>query len=62
MKEIITFVYQKSLTRTFKYKITFVNSQDKNTNSKGDFVLKMRFETFSLKISGLQKLYDSDLV
>ena len=36
-------------------KITFVNSHLKNTNSKGDFVLKNRFETSVLKISGIQK-------
>ena len=30
----------------FDYKIPFVNSQRKNTNSKGDFELKNRFETF----------------
>ena len=40
----------------FYYKITFVNSQRENTNSKGDFVyLKKRFETFVLKIYGIQK-------
>ena len=50
-------VYQKALIRTFQnnYKITFVNSQRENTNSKGDVVLKNRFETFVLKISGIQK-------
>ena len=36
-------------TNFFDYKITFVNSQQKNTNSKGDFVLKPRFETFVLR-------------
>ena len=36
-------------------KITFVNSHLENTNSKGDFVLKNRLETFILKISGIQK-------
>ena len=35
--------------------ITFVNSQHENTNSKGDFELKTRFEAFILKISDLQK-------
>ena len=29
----------------FNYRITFKNSQLENTNSKGDFVLKKRFET-----------------
>ena len=33
----------------------FVNSQLKNTNSKGVFVLKNWFETFDLKIFGIQK-------
>ena len=33
----------------FDYKITFVKSQRKNTNSKVDFVLKNQFETFFLK-------------
>ena len=49
------FVYQKALIRTFHYKITFVNSQLENTNSKGDFVLK----NICLKIS--EKKSDSDL-
>ena len=39
-----------------------MNSQLENTNSKVDFVLKNRFETFVFKISGLQKKSDSDLV
>ena len=44
----------------FDYKITFVNSQLKNTNWKDDFVLKNRgFVTFVLKISGMQKIYIS---
>ena len=42
-------------------KITFVNSQRENTNSKGDFVLKNRDETFVLKISCIQNKSDSDL-
>ena len=33
----------------FDYKITLVNSQRKNTNSKVDFALKNRFVTFVLK-------------
>ena len=44
------------------YKITYVNSQLEDTHSKGDFVLKNWFETFILKISGVQKKSDSDLV
>jgi len=40
----------------FDYKITFGNSQRENTISKGDFVLKKQFETFVLKISGIQKI------
>ena len=39
----------------FAYKISFVNSREK-TKSKGDFVLKNKFKTFFLKISGEQKL------
>ena len=39
----------------FEYIIIFVNSQLENTNLKGDFVLKNQFETFVLKISGIQK-------
>ena len=35
-------------------KITFVNSQRENTNSKGDFTLKNRLESFVLKIFGMQ--------
>ena len=40
----IEFVCQKALIQyfTFDYKITFVNSQHQNKNSKGDFVLKNR--------------------
>ena len=55
-----TFVYKNALIRTFTavfdYKITFVNSQHKNTDSKGDFILKTRFETFVLKFSSILKL------
>ena len=47
----LNFVYQKALIRTFntsllttKYIITFVNSQHKNTNSKGEFILKTRIK------------------
>ena len=32
-----------------------MNSQRENTNSKGDFVIKNRVETYVLKISGIQK-------
>ena len=39
----------------FDFKITFMNSKQKNTNSKGDFVLKNQVKTFVLKISDLQK-------
>ena len=50
---LFCFVYQWALIRTFQhqlfgYKITFVNSQRKNTNSKDDFVFKNRFETLVL--------------
>ena len=39
----------------FYYKTTFVNSQHENTNSKCDFVPKKWFNSFVLKISGIQK-------
>ena len=39
----------------FDYKIAFVSSQLENTNSKGDFVLKNRFETSVLKVSDIQE-------
>ena len=46
----------KALThQLFDYKIAFVNSQLKKTNSKDDFVLKYWFGTFVLKDSGIQK-------
>ena len=32
-----------------------MNSQLENTNLKGDFVPKKRFETFVLNISGIKK-------
>ena len=32
-----------------------MNSQRENANSKGDFVLKTRCETFGLKLTGKQK-------
>jgi phosphatidylinositol kinase/protein kinase (PI-3 family) len=38
----------------FDYKITFVNSQ--NTNLKGDFVLKTRFEPIDFKDFGYTKI------
>ena len=50
------------LHQLYDYKISPVNSHRENTNSKGDFVFKNRFETFFLKISGIQKKYDSDMV
>ena len=46
--------YAHFIPSFFDYKITFVNSQLQNTNSKGDFVVKPRFETFVLKITGIQ--------
>ena len=53
--------YKKAVILTsFDYKITFLNSQVENTNSKSDFVLKKRFEKFVLKISDKQN--KSDLV
>ena len=46
-KQKYILVYQIALIRTFHtrfdYKITFVNSQHEETNSKGDFILKNRF-------------------
>ena len=39
----------------FDYKIIFVNLLRENANSKSDFVLKTRFESFILKISVIQK-------
>ena len=44
------------LHQLFDNKLTFENSQREKTNLKGYFVLKNRFETFILKISGIQKL------
>ena len=38
--------------RLFSYKITFVNSQHENTNSKCDFVIKNWVSKFVFKISG----------
>ena len=45
----IFFIFQKALIRIFNAiffttKVTFVNSQHKNTNSKGDFVFKPGFK------------------
>ena len=45
----------------FEYTITFVNSQCENANSKGDIVLKKRFQTFVLKISGKQKINQTQI-
>ena len=39
-----------------------LNTQNENTNSKGDVDLNNLFETFVLKISGIQNKSDSDLV
>ena len=55
------FVYHKSLIQTFDiqyfdYKITSVNAQHENTNSKGDLVFKYRFDTCVLKISVIKKI------
>ena len=41
-------------TSFYEYKITFVNSQHENTNSKGDLILKNRFLTVGLKIYDIQ--------
>ena len=54
------FVYQKALihihfTKKFYSIITFVISHYEETNSIGNFVLKTRFQTFALKIPGIQK-------
>ena len=55
----IYFVYQKALIQTFHtcfwLQITFVNSQRDNTNLKGNFVFKNRFESFIKKNSGIQE-------
>ena len=47
----------------FDYKITFINSLRKNTNSKGDlnFVLETRFETIVLEISDIQNKPESKI-
>ena len=60
VEEKHTFCIPKSfntniLYQLFDYKITFENSQLDNKNSIVDFLLKNRFETFILKISGIQK-------
>ena len=39
----------------FDCKITFVNSQNKNKNSKGDLNSKNRFECSLLKFPGIQE-------
>jgi hypothetical protein len=46
----------------FDYKITFVNSQHKNTNSKDDFELKNLFETSVLQISGCKNKSESKIL
>ena len=38
-----------------------MNSQQKSISSKGDFVLKNRFETFDFKISGIQNKFESKI-
>ena len=48
-------LYTNIKHQLFDYKITFMNPQRENTNSKHDFVQKKRFEKFVLKISGTQK-------
>jgi hypothetical protein len=48
--------------KLFDYIITFVNSQHKNTNSKGGFVLKNWFLTFVLRFVVYKNKSDSDLV
>ena len=60
MTDIISFCKLESFNinishQLFDYKITFVNSQRENTNSKGDFVHKNWVETFFSKFSGVQK-------
>ena len=40
---ICSFLCTNVTRKIFDYKIIFVNSQHKNTNSKGNFVLKIRF-------------------
>ena len=56
---IIIYLYWKSFNMNISHhlfdKITFMNSQLENINSKEEFVLKIRFETFVLKIPGIQK-------
>ena len=48
--------FNKKLSQPlFDYKMTFVNSQRENTNSKVNFLLINWFESFVLKISGIQK-------
>ena len=54
MNYLLSFVYQKVLIQTFH---TSFFTQRKNTDSKGDFVLKNQFETFVFKISGYSKIY-----
>ena len=50
-----------NIIHRLEYTITFVNSQRENTNSKGDIVLKNKFETFVLKISGKQKINQTQI-
>ena len=53
------FVKQKALIRTFHTSF-FITKKSlgihkARTHSKGDFILKNRFETFDLKFTGIQK-------
>ena len=48
-------IFDTNISHIFYYKLTFMNSQLKNTYSKDNFVIKNRFETIVLKISGIQK-------
>ena len=46
----------------FDYKITFVNSQEKNYNSKGDFVSKPSFKRSFYRFLVYKNKSDLDLV
>ena len=50
VRSVMIIVNQKANTnishQVFDHNITFLNLQRKKTNSKGDFVLKNRFDTF----------------
>ena len=51
----INIVFQKAFIRTFQTSFLTTNKLGEFTNSKGDFVLKNRFEKFVLKISDKNK-------